>query len=269
MASFANFADFGSAVELFLLLLAAVALGHLMLPRLPERHRSRETLDTVRIISGIAITFASLVLGLLTASVNNAFSVAENDMTALANSIRQVDTCLQGYGPETAPIRSLLRAYTAGAIYSTWPEEGTPSGAYPTDQRVGQRFENLSLGDLLQQVRVAVGKLPETDSTRKVLASLCAEDVARLVDNRWRLIGEAHSTVSLPFYRLLVLMLLTVFATVGLNAPRSPLALLSVAFGAVTITTAVFVVLELDDPLDGFVKISSASMRNTLATLDR
>ena len=267
MHGFGDYDDLVSATLLLVLLVGAAAAGHLLLPRLPERHRSRETLDTVRLVSSLVITFAALVLGLLTASVNTDFDRVGDDMNALAARIGQTNNCLASYGPEAAPIRALLHAYTAGAIASTWPEEPAPSGAYPTDQRTGQHFENLALGSLLQQARVEILKLPGGDPGRQALAGVCAAEFAGISDARWRLIGEAHRSISMPFYRLLVLMLVTVFVSFGLNAPRNALAQVSILISALTIAAAVFVVLELDGPLDGVIKVPSTALRETLAEL--
>ena len=267
MHGFGDFDDLVSAVLLLVLLVAAAAAGHLLLPRLPERHRSRETLDTVRLVSSLIVTFAALVLGLLTASVNTDFDRVGDDMNGLAARIGQTGNCLASYGPETLPIRELLRAYTAGAIASTWPEEPRPPGDYPKDQRTGQHFENLALGSLLQQARVEILKLQGGDPGRQTLAEVCAAEFASLSDARWRLIGEAHGSISLPFYRLLAFMLMTVFVSFGLNAPRNALAQVSILISALTIAAAVFVVLELDGPLDGFVKVQSTSLREALAQL--
>ena len=134
---------------------------------------------------------------------------------------------------------------------------------------MGQHFEGLALGEVLQQVRIAILKLLGADPARQALASVCATEFARLSDARWKIIGEAHSSISLPFYRLLMLMLTTVFLSFGVNAPRSPLALVSILIAAFTIAASTFVVLELDGPLDGLVKVPSTALRETLAHFDR
>ena len=268
MHGFGDLDDLVSAALPLMLLVGAAMAGHLLMPRLPEKHRSRETLDTVRLVSSLVVTFAALVLGLLTASVNTAFDRVSDDMNGLAARIGQTTHCLASYGPETSPVRELLRAYTAGAIASTWPEEPAPSGSYPRDQRTGQQFESLALGDLLQRAQVEVLRLQGGDPARRGLAGICASELAAVSNERWKLIGEAHHSISVPFYRVLALMLVTVFVSFGINAPRNALAQVSILISALTIAAAVFVVLELDGPLDGFVKVPSASLRAALAEAD-
>ncbi|HEX4766689.1 MAG TPA: hypothetical protein VH414_10495 [Lichenihabitans sp.] len=261
--------DLLSAALLLVALLAVAGLAHAVLPHLPETHRSADTRDMVRLVSSLIVTFAALVLGLIIASVNTAFFNNGNDMNALAGSVRQTDGCLKTYGPVADPQRRLLRRYLVGVIVTTWPEEPPPPGDVPDAPSTGPGFESLTLGDLLQQVRMGLLALDPPDDLHKRIATLCASDMTQVLTDRWKLIEEAHSTISTPFYRILALMLAVVFACFGLSAPRNLLAWLTVGLAAFIIAAAVFVVLELDGPLDGVIKVSSASMRAALVNVDR
>ena len=261
--------DLISATLLLIIFLGVAALAHTVLPHLPETHRSADTRDMVRLVSSFIVTFAALVLGLIIASVNTAFFNSGNDMNALAGSVRQTGDCLATYGPVAEPQRRLLRRYLAGVIATTWPEEPVPEGDVPgTVATASPGFESLGLGDLLHQVRVGILALDPPDEMHKRIAALCASDMAEVTADRWKLIEEAHSTISTPFYRILAVMLVVVFACFGLSAPRNLLAWLTVGLAAFTIAAAVFVVLELDGPLDGMIKVSSASMHAALARFD-
>ncbi len=261
--------DLGSASLLLGLLLAASAACHFILPRLPEHHRSRETLDMARLVSSLIVTFAALVLGLLIASVNTAFFNTGSNMNALAGSATRVDLCLRAFGAEADPLRVDLRRYVAGVLASTWPEEPAPPGSTPVVTDAGAGFESRELGDILEHVQMGLLRLDPLDAIHGRTQALCSNTLATLLDSRWKLIEEARSTISVPLYRVLALMLVTVFACFGLSTPRNSLSWLIVGLAAFTIAASVFVVLELDGPLDGLVKISSQSMRAALADLDR
>lgn len=259
--------DLGSAALLFTCLLAASAACHFVLPHLPEHHRSRESLDMVRLVSSLVVTFAALVLGLLIASVNTAFFDAGSNMNALAGSATRTDSCLRAFGPQADPIRADLRRYVAGVLASTWPEEPAPAGA-PILGDGGPGFESRELGDILEQMRMTLLRLDPADPVHGRIAALCSSSLSTLLDYRWKLIENARSTISVPLYRVLVLMLVTVFACFGLSTPRNSLSWLIVGLAAFTIAASMFVVLELDGPFDGLVKISSQAMRAALAHLD-
>lgn len=261
--------DFLSAALLFGLLLGASSASHAVLPYLPAAHRSRDTMEMVRLVSSLVITFAALVLGLLIASVNTAFFHSGNDMNALAGSIRQTATCLKAYGPEAEPQRQMLRRYIVEVIVTTWPEEPPPPGETPTQSSATAGVESTALGDALQQVRIGLLGLTPGDDLHSRIATLCSAQMNDVMANRWKLIGEAHSTISAPFYRIMTVMLIVVFACFGLSAPRNILAWITIGLAAFIIAASVFVTLELDGPLDGVIKVSSASMRTALANFDR
>jgi hypothetical protein len=87
--------------------------------------------------------------------------------------------------------------------------------------------------------------------------------------SRWRLIEEAGSSLSTPFYIVLVFWLAVVFTSFGLNAPRSLLSYTTILLGAVSIASAIFVIVDLDTPFGGIFSISSQPMRDALAQLNQ
>src|SRR5438552_12274432 len=106
-----------------LILLGSSALGLFVRPLLSERHRSREVIEFVQLVVAMLMTFAALVLGLLTSSVKSSFDKVGNELRGLAIQLIQVDRSLREWGPETEPTRELLRKYTAASIATTWTRE--------------------------------------------------------------------------------------------------------------------------------------------------
>ena len=72
------------AAIVLVILLGGSALGLLIRPLLSERHRSREVIDFVQLVVAMLMTFAALVLGLLTSSVKSSFDKVGNDLRGLA-----------------------------------------------------------------------------------------------------------------------------------------------------------------------------------------
>ena len=65
------------ATIVLLALVASGMLGQFIRPVLRERHLSRESIDAVQLVIGMLVTFAALVLGLLTASVKTSFDATD------------------------------------------------------------------------------------------------------------------------------------------------------------------------------------------------
>ena len=261
--------DLLSSVLVFVLLAGSGALGHLTLGRLPETHRSRETVEFTRLIAGMLVTFTALVLGLLTASVNTSFEKAGTDVQAYASDIIRLTSALVSYGSATEPIRADLRAYTAAAIATTWPGSlPGPRAASATDAEPGIGLESIALGALLHRIEANIRALDPAGPTQAEIRALCLARFEALLDQRWMLIGDANNTITMPFYRMMVFWLCVVFASFGMSAPRNGVAAVFILMVALSVAGAVYVILELDDPLDGLVEVSDQPLRNALDHLD-
>ena len=65
-----------NSVILFAILCASAGVGFFIHPRLPERHRSPQSITLVQLAITLLVTFTAIVLGLLTTSVKAGFDSA-------------------------------------------------------------------------------------------------------------------------------------------------------------------------------------------------
>lgn len=263
--------EIGSAALVFVLLLAATGIGVGVRPLLPEEHKAHETVQLIQLVIGMLVTFAALVLGLMTASAKSGFDTAANDLRTFAAELIEFDTTLRELGHDTDDSRRLLRQYTAAAIASTWPGEPAPGGDYP---RVGTQdsagtLENEQLGDMLTSVGQQLRQLRTRDSLQQRTLEDALTQYRRVVDARWRIIEEAHSSISQPFFTTLTFWLCVIFLSFGLIAPRNALALVTITLGAVSIASSIYVIVDLDTPFSGPIMISSAPLRGALDHLHK
>lgn len=94
---------------LFLILLLSAAAGWAAQRRLHERHTSRETSESIRLLMAMLLTFSALVLGLLTSNAKERFDNYNNDLSAFGADLIELDHRLRVYGPDADEIRKLLR----------------------------------------------------------------------------------------------------------------------------------------------------------------
>ena len=131
------------SVVVFAAMCASAAIGFFIHSRLPEKHRSPESIALVQLMITLLVTFTAIVLGLLTTSVKAGFDAAYSARGDDAAQLAQLDRCLRDYGPETAPIREQLRGYVAAVIASTWPDEPRPVGvAFPDPSKMPMTGES-------------------------------------------------------------------------------------------------------------------------------
>ena len=106
---------------------AGAALGMWLGYRLPEPHRSAQSHDAIKLATGMLSVLAALVLGLLIASVKNAFDTTDSQIRHFSATLILLSQTLADYGPETADARDMLRHYTDRALADNWPaDKATP-----------------------------------------------------------------------------------------------------------------------------------------------
>jgi len=255
---------------IFFVLCASAALGFIINGRLHERHRTPDSIDLVHLAIGLLVTFTSIVLGLLTSSVKTGFENAYQARGVYAGQLTQLDRCLADYGPETAATRVQLRAYVAAVIASTWPDEAAPQGvAHPDTTHMHRIGEDPTLANVMSDIGLAVRGLEPTDTFHRAQANACASDYADVVKSRWAVIEGVHGSISTPFYWVLVFWLAILFAAFGLRAPPNALNVIVIVMCAVSVSSAIFIIHDLDIPYGGLFGVPSDSMRHALADMLR
>jgi hypothetical protein len=223
---------------------------------LPEPHLSKESQDVVRLGIGLVATMTALLLGLVTASARSTFDSQDTAIRNSAANILTLDRHLARYGPETGPTRDLIRKAVAYRVETMWPESGADARRdVPRTTPPIEEIEN-------QILQLA----PQTDTQRwfKAEALKLAEE---LVKTRWRALGMGGGAVPRPFLAVVIFWLTVTFTSFGLYAPRNATVIAVLFVAAVSVAAAVFLILELDGPFDGVIRISSAPLRYALTEL--
>ncbi len=241
----------------FVCLFGAAWIGYLLRSRLPDHHLSNETKESVRIGMGSVATMAALVLGLLVASTKSAYDTEKSEVMQLAAKLVYLDQLLASYGPESAEARRLLKRATESAILRIWPEVKATAGTLAPDRiwtrDLPQTMQNLS---------------PKDDAQRafKSQATAVVNDLGQL---RWLLFEQMDSAISAPLLVIMVFWLALTFLSVAVFAPANGTSIAAQCLGAFSIAGAVFLILELDQPFHGLVKISSRPLVTALQHLEK
>jgi hypothetical protein len=259
-----------NSLVVFIAMCGSAAIGFFIHSRLPERHRSPESIALVQLMITLLVTFTAIVLGLLTTSVKAGFDAAYSARGNDAAQLAQLDRCLRDYGPETAPIREQLRGYIAAVIASTWPDEPRPVDvAFPDPSKMPMIGESPLLSDTLSQVGRGIHELQPTDPFHRTQMAACVGQYSNLLNARWKVIEGARPSISPPFYWVLVIWLSILFGSFGLTARPNAMVTTMTVLCALSITIAVFVILDMDEPYGGLFGVPSTAMRNALADMMR
>ena len=236
-------------------LLSAVALSTLYLhSRLPDHQLTKETQDAVKVGVGMVVILTALLLGLLIASVKGTFDTAGRDLKHFATQIVLLDRSLRAYGSLGDSARTLIRQYAEQALAGTWPSDN--ESEVVDDPRAEQ---------LIYQLQNAVLSLAPESSQQRALSDEMKGEVRRLIELRWTLIEEGTTSLNVPLVTVLVIWLTLVFASFGYNAPRNPLVVITFILCAASIGGALFLIIQMDRPFEGLIKVSPAPLQNALA----
>lgn len=224
---------------------------------LPGHHLTKEMQDLVKLSAGTIATLTALVLGLLVSSAKSSFDSMNAGIVQGSAKYIVMDRALAHYGPEAQAVREQLKRVLAAGIEMIWPTEHTGVSGLTAFER-GNGIETLQ--EKLRELT------PKNDLQRQTLAQ--AQQIANeLGQTRWLLIEQAQNELPTPLLMILVFWLVLLFASFGMFAPRNITALTVLFVGACAISAAIFLVLELNRPLDGLIKVSSAPLRNALQHL--
>ena len=232
-------------------------LGMFLGTVLPEHHLSEASKDVVKLVTGLIATLAALVLGLLVASSKSAFDSANEGFRQSAAKVILLDRTLAQYGPETKDVREMLRKGFAARIDQLFPKAGSQHSA------LGAAQGTAAIEGFAQKLRALS---PQTDAQRS-LQSRAVEIMDSVAQARWMEIEEEENAIPTPFLVVLVLWLAVMFASFGLFAPRNAIAVTVLFLGALSLSGAIFLIEELNNPLGGFISISRAPMDRALGFL--
>jgi hypothetical protein len=253
-----------SAIAIALIVFACVfggaLVGMAMRGRLPAHHLADESKDVMKLGMGLVATMSALVLGLMIASAKSSYEAQRTGFEQVAANLILLDQTLARFGSDAAAARGQLRRTVAAALDRIWPEEGHPATG------LAAKETTAAGGTLLEQVLA----LTPHDEAQRWLQSQALQIGAELARTRWLLFEEQQgASIPVAFLAVLVFWLAVLFASFGLFSRPNATIIATLLVCALSVSGAVFLVLEMDRPFSGMVKISSAPLRGVLAQLDR
>jgi len=225
--------------------------------RLPDHHLQEDSKDIVKLGTGVIATMAALVLGLLVSSAKSSFDKMNDELTLVSSKVVQLDRVLVQYGPEAKDVRSVLRQNFQAVV----------EGLAAADKVQLLKILTATAEDGVEGVQTAVRALvPRNDAQRELRsqALALAEDMSAF---RTLLLLQQHDSISVPLLVVVVAWLALIFMGFGLFSPSNGTVIAALFLCALSVSGAIFLILEMDDPLEGMVRISDTPMRSALSLI--
>jgi hypothetical protein len=241
----------------FASIFGASLLGMRLHNAVPNQHLNPETKEVVRLGMGLIATMTALLLGLLVATAKGSYDAQRNEVIMIAGRVAFLDRALAVYGPEAGPSRAFLRRSVESAIPRMWPDNASQAGQLDPVIPEGK------------DLYAAIVNLSPQDDVQRTLKTRALETVIELSKTRMLLAAREEPSVVTPLLVAVIVWLSLIFLSFSLFAPSNKIIVITMLVVAFSVSTAIFLIMELDRPFDGLIQISSTPMRNLLDHLGR
>ncbi|WP_244548924.1 DUF4239 domain-containing protein [Bradyrhizobium canariense] len=211
----------------------------------------------VQTTMNVVAIVAALVLGLLIASTKKSFDTRSKEIEEFSANLTLLDRELQHFGAEQNDTRSLLRDFTAGKIAQTWPaERGTPPA-----------MDHAQTVKMLDDIEDRLRSLTPTTEVQRAARSSALQLAGELKRTSRLLAVQESSRTPRPFLIVVVFWLSLLFLSYAIFAPFNGIILATIIAGAFSVSMAVNLIVDMDHPFAGFIRVSPAPMQQALENM--
>ena len=226
--------------------------------KLPGHYLDEDAKDAIKLALGVMVMMSALVLSLLVSSAKSSYDLKRTQLTQIAADVIQIDRFLALYGSESNSARKALRGWvtkladrlqSSGEDQSSRESHNTRSGA----RDLYQRLEALSPRD-------------DEQKSLKAEALSASFEVAKI---RALALAQQSTSIPLAFLVILVFWVVVLFAGFGLFAPLNLATVAALAICNFSVSAAIFLILQMDQPFVGLMRISVGPLRAALETIGK
>jgi len=237
-----------------------VGLLGLYLKRLvPERHMSGGSRDMIGAVIGLLSLLLALVLGTLVGSAYGFFATQKGGIESLCARSLELDLAFRQYGPETQPLREALRESMQEALDAIRGD----SAAYQ------RHFELGGYMSKFEQWNQTLSSLSPRSPAQTALVSSMGASSAAFQQTRLLMSLQLASPISWPLIVIVVSWAMLLFFGFGVTSGLNPTSLGALGFGSFAVASAIFLILELNQPFSGLFRVPTAPIERAIAVLGK
>lgn len=231
----------------------AAAIGFRLQRTAPFLSFTDEHRSASRSALGLATLLTAIVIGIVSDDAISTFDQVNNNVQSLAIDTLTLDKVLDSYGPEAAPIRSALREDLRFRI----KQMQSVSSYAAADLRAVEGLPRIE--SLFRKVAALNPKNASQKELRSRALAMIGGTASfgvrgNMAQKRWLLtIGDANAPR--PIYYVVIFSLALEFLCFGLLTKPHLSSYVSTALAALVVAGTMLVVVELDNPMDGFFTV--------------
>jgi hypothetical protein len=236
----------------FLCIFSSALAGMGLKQWLPEHHLSEESKTIVKAARSVVIGLAALTLGLLIATAKTSFDTKETELKESTAKMIALNRLLLKDGNLSDKARASLRRVASNGIAVI--EKISREGLNPI----------VAGGEGMDALTTALLELPEETASQTWIKNTALTLGNEIAVSRWKIYQSSSSTVSPLFLAVLIFWLMTIFFSLGLIAPFNASVIGALFTAALSMTGAILLTLELDQPYGGLIQISTEPLKMAL-----
>jgi hypothetical protein len=216
-----------------------------------------ESKGAVGAMVGLVTLLLALVLGLLVYTAFSVFTTQRDEAYSLGPLVAEIDLALEQYGPEAAGGRAGLRAALQRSRVRFFGDAKRGPQPFTFEEMRAIYSSQSGFFDRLK---------PATDAQRALVAT-AKDQVRKLADTQMLMARQLASPFPPHVLTVVVSWASALFLGNGLVAAPNAVSVLAHLAGAISIGTAIFLILELSSPYTGLIRLSPAGIDRVLEIL--
>ena len=210
-------------------------------------------------VIGLITLLLALVLGTLVGNTYAFFSTQKSELASMASRALLVDQALAQYGPDAKPARDKLKDALVQSYNLFW----LGADSDPEQLKVGvalDRWERAS--NVLNAIE------PATSAQKEALAAAKA-NLGLMEQTRLLMSLQLSSPVAWSLVVSVIAWSMFLFCGFGVLSGTNPTTIAVLALGALSVASAMFLILDMSQPYSGVFRIPSSAMEQTLEAIDK
>lgn len=243
----------GAGLLAFMCIFGAALLGFALRGLLPDRYLTERTGKSVHNVLGVVVLLAALVLGLLIANAKSNFDLQSQKVQQFSANLTLLDRELMHFGQDAAGMRERLRTFTAHKIAQLWTDRGaeTAKDAVQSVQQLDEIESDLRL--------FTPGNAVHIEGRRNAL------DIIRDLKHTSRLLSvQQVNATPRPFLIAGIFWLGVLFLFQAIFAPFNGTAIAAFFLAALSVSVAINLIFDMNQPFAGFINVSPVPMQQAL-----
>ena len=245
------------AAFVFIATFLAALAGFRLQKSVPTSFTDDATEGNVKVVLGMLSMLTAVVLGFVTSDSKQSFDKAAGIVSDNAARLVSMDQSLAAFGPAALPIRKQIKQST-----EDWIERiKSPLGDADADLGAVER------GRQYEAVVTAIAELKPENTAQERAQARATEQAAALQHDRWVLTTERVAQSPTIFLSILLAWFAIEFFIFGLFANRNAVVTMATIFACVTMASSIYLILELEGPMTGQLRIPTRPLERAAAIM--